>query len=169
MKDRLLNILLAFAVFLVVFNFFLPQPQKQGTVAGTVSVSVADKTLTVPNVPDITVTNATASGVSFDSCADLEILKDYRKIEIDGKFAPFCKKTEIAAGAKAKLDMSVIAPIFSNAGQYAFKLKAAGSESVADATVSERGFFRNVLSELFFRPVLNLFVFLIGILPGHSL
>lgn len=168
MKDRLLNFLLAFAVFLLVFNFFLPQPQKPVPVTGVV-VSVADDNSTVPTIPTVTVTNGTAAAVSFDTCKDFEILKDYRKIEIDGKFTPFCKNVEVAAGAKSVLDLDVISRVFENPGKYAFKLKASGGESIADTTLEERGSMRTLLTETFYRPVLNLFVFLIQNLPGHSL
>lgn len=168
MKDRLLNFLLAFAVFLLVFNFFLPQPQKQAPVTG-VAVSVADDNATVPTIPAVSVTNGTAAAISFDTCKDFEILKDYRKIEIDGKFTSFCKNVEVAAGAKSVLDFSVIARVFENPGKYAFKLKTAAGESVADTTLEERGSMRTLLTEMFYRPVLNLFVFLIENLPGHSL
>lgn len=168
MKDRLLNFLLAFAVFLLVFNFFLPQPQKQAPATG-VSVSVASSSFTVPTIPVVTVTNGTASGASFDTCKDFEILKDYRKIEIDGPFVSFCKNVQIAAGTKAELDFKPIARIFETPGKYAFKLKYAGTESVADTVLEERGAIRTALTEMFYRPVLNLFVFLIENLPGHSL
>ncbi len=168
MKDRLLNFLLAFSVFLLIFNFLLPKPEKPAAQTG-VSLSVASRTLTVPNVPVISVSNATASGVSFDTCADLEILKDYRKINLDGEFSAFCRTEVLNPGEKKALDVSVLAPIFSNPGQYAFKLKSSGGETVADAVLEERGFFRNLFSELFYRPVFNLFVYLIEILPGHSL
>lgn len=168
MKDRLLNFLLAFAVFLLVFNFFLPQPQKTAPVTG-VAVSVASSSFTVPTIPTVTVTNATASGIAFDACKDFEILKDYRKIEIDGPFVSFCKTVEIPAGAKADLDFTPIARLFETPGKYAFKLKYAGTESVADTALEERGAIRTMLTEMFYRPVLNLFVFLIQNLPGHSL
>lgn len=168
MKDRLLNFLLAFAVFLLVFNFFLPQPQKQAPVTG-VTVSVADDSATVPTIPAVTVTNGTSTVFSFDTCKDFEILKDYRKIEIDGGLTSFCKNVEVAAGAKSTLDLSVIARVFENPGKYAFKLKAPTGESVADTTLEERGSIRSLLTEMFYRPVLNLFVFLIQNLPGHSL
>lgn len=168
MKDRLLNFLLAFAVFLLVFNYFLPKPADKAVVTG-VSVTVGEKSSTVPKIPTVTVTNGTASGVSFDTCKDLEILKDYRKIEIDGSLTAFCKTVEVAPAAKATIDFSVISHVFENPGQYAFKLKAGGTESVADTTLQERGTIRNLLTEIFYRPVLNLFVFLIENLPGHSL
>lgn len=168
MKDRLLNFLLAFAVFLLVFNYFLPQPEKQAAGTG-VSISVASKTETVPNVPSVTVSNATASGFAFDTCKELEILKDYRKVEIDAPFQSFCKTVDVAPAAKANLDLSPLARIFENPGQYAFKLKTPTGESVADTRLEERGAVRSLLTEVFYRPVLNLFVFLIDKLPGHSL
>ncbi len=168
MKDRLLNFLLAFSVFLLLFNFLLPKPEKPVVPIG-VSISVADRTLTVPDIPAISVTNATASGISIDTCADLEILKDYRKIDLDGEFRAFCRTESLNPGEKKPIDASVLSPIFANPGQYAFKLKAGGSETVADAVLEERGFFLNFLTELFYRPVFNLFVYLIEVLPGHSL
>lgn len=169
MKDRLLNFLLAFFVFLLVFNLFLPKPQKAETVAGGVSVSVADKTATIPSIPAVSVTNSTTGSLSFDTCRDFEILKDYRKVEMDGPFSTFCKTVEIPAGAVAHLDFSSIARLFELPGKYAFKLRAAGTETVADTTLEERGAFRSFFTELFYRPVLNLFVFLVDVLPGHSL
>ncbi|MDQ1343793.1 MAG: hypothetical protein QG650_513 [Patescibacteria group bacterium] len=168
MKDRLLNFLLAFAVFLIVFNYFLPQPEQKSTPSG-IAVTVAEKSSTVPHIPVVSVTNATASGFVLDTCKDIEILKDYRKIEIDAPFAAFCKTVTVAPGAKADIDLSVIARIFENPGQYAFKMKSPEGESVADTTLEPRGTFRNFLTELFYRPILNLFIFLIENLPGHSL
>ena len=168
MKDRLLNFLLAFFVFLVVFNYFMPKPADKAAVTG-VAVAVAEKTSTVPKIPVVTVTNGTASAVKIDTCKDFEILKDYRKIEIDGALTAFCKTVEIAPAGHEKIDFSVISKVFANPGQYAFKLKANGTETVADTTLQERGAIRNFFTELFFRPVLNLFVFLIETLPGHSL
>ncbi len=168
MKDRLLNFLLAFFVFLVVFNYFMPKPADKAAVTGVV-VAVAEKTSTVPKIPVVTVTNGTAAAVKIDTCKDFEILKDYRKIEIDGAFTAFCKTVEIAPAGYGKIDFAVISKVFANPGQYAFKLKANGTESVADTTLQERGAIRSFFTEIFFRPVLNLFVFLIETLPGHSL
>ncbi len=169
MNDRFLRFLLAFSVFFLLFGFLFPAPEKTTVPAGSVTVEVADASLSVPDVPKVTVSNRTSAPVAFDTCRDLEILKDYRKIEIDAPFSAFCRTVETPSGTGSLLDLSPLAKIFERPGTYAFKLSLSGSQSVAEAELSERGAFRSFFTELFYRPVLNLFVFLIDALPGHSL
>jgi YidC/Oxa1 family membrane protein insertase len=169
MKDRLLNFLLAFAAFLLVFNFFFPKPQQSVQPSGIISIHAAQSSLTVPKIPAITAFNNTSAPVSLDTCKDLEILKDYQKIQIDAPFASFCKTLQVPSGTGAAIDLSVLAPVFENPGKYAFKLSLSGSQSVAEVEMTDRGAIRTFFTELFYKPVLNLFVFLLGVIPGHSL
>ena len=168
MKDRLLNLLLAFSVFLIVLNFVLPKPEQKTSSTG-IAVSVSEKTAVVPHVPVVSVENPTSSPFSFDTCKDFEILKDYRKISADGSSASFCKNVTVSPTGKATIDFAPLARIFETPGQYAFRLKTPSGESVADIRLEERGSLRELFSNVFFRPVLNLFVLIIDELPGHSL
>lgn len=169
MKDRLLNFLLAFFVFLLVFNLFLPAPEKIVRETGMVNIQASEKELTIPAIPVISVFNGTSAPLQIDTCKNIEILKDYQKIEIDAPFSGFCKTLEFSSGTGKNLDLSVLSPIFENPGKYAFKLAFSGSQSVAEIEMTERGGIRSFFTELFYRPILNLFVFLIAAIPGHSL
>lgn len=169
MSEKLLRFLLAFSIFFLIFSFLFPAPEKVDRPTGDVSVVVAETDLTVPTVPSVVVKNATSSGISFDTCREFEILKDYRKIEIDAPFASFCRTVDVAAGTGAAIDFVPIAKVFENPGKYAFKLTLSGSQSVGEATLAERGAIRSFLTEAFYRPVLNLFAFILDALPGHSL
>lgn len=168
MKDRLLNVLLAFSVFLIVANFLLPNPEKRPVPTG-IAVSVSEKTAVVPHVPVVTVENPTSAPFVFDTCKDFEILKDYRKVSLDGPASAFCKTVTVPAAGKHAVDFSALARVFEIPGQYAFRLKASTGETVADIRLEERGALRNLFSSTFYAPVLNLFVLLIDVLPGHSL
>jgi hypothetical protein len=122
MKDRMLNALLAFFVFLLVFNIFLPQPKKDAVTSNAVTLRIASASLTVPEIPSVSVSNTTSGTVSFDTCKELEILKDYRKIEIDAPFQAFCSQIELKAGETKNLDLSALSRLFEIPGKYAFKL-----------------------------------------------
>ena len=169
MKDRLLNILLLTFVFLLAMNYFLPKPApiEEKTVPNFV---VQASSVVIPNIPEIFLKNPTDHTVSFDTCKELEILKDLRRVDIDTDAAKgFCKTLSVASKSSVKLDFSPIHALFESPADIGFKARIDGTELTASIKVEERGFFRILFATVFYAPVLNLFVFLLSFFPGHSL
>lgn len=168
MKDRLLNILLLTFIFLLIANFFLPKPQKAEE-NGEVHFALQKADVTVPNLLKADIVNPTNSGITLNTCKDMQILKDFTPIKIDQNHA-FCKDLTVPAHGKTALDFSPLATsVFANPGDYGLKLTLNGKDITTKFSVEERGLLRTFLATVFYAPVLNLFVFLLDALPGHSL
>lgn len=111
MKDRLLNLLLLTFVFLLVINFFLPKPEKQAE-RNEPYFRLANSEYVVPNIPAIDVVNPTDKEVTFDTCKDLEILRNLQKIEIDASAQSFCKTLKVAPKSELNLDLGALRVLF---------------------------------------------------------
>lgn len=170
MKDKILNYLLISFVVLLSLNLLLPKPEtKTAPVVTGAYIEVAASAGTIPALPVVSIVNPGSAG-KINTCQDIEIIKDYMNVKLDGKALAFCKTVDIAAGGKYQLDIAPIAELFRNSGEYAIKYKnPLGGESVAKYSQSERGFFRKLFSSVFYAPILNLFVLLLTLTPNASL
>ena len=168
MKDRLLNILLLAFVFLLAINLFLPKTEKASEHTDPY-FSVAKTEYVIPNIPVVEVVNPTDRAISFDTCKDMEVLRDLQKIVIDGTAQAFCKMVTVAPKTQLKLDLSSLRALFEHAGDIGFRAKIDGKDVTASVKISERGAIRSFLATIVYQPVLNLFVYILNVLPGHNL
>ena len=92
MKSKLTNFLLIFGITLLAAQLLLPKPAE--TPKTGIILTATKQEYVIPNVPEITVQNYTASSVTFDTCRELEIYKDSQKLTNLPK--DFCKSINIA-------------------------------------------------------------------------
>lgn len=168
-NEKILNFMIAFLLTLIVFNLFFPGAKKQevATTSG-ITLKVLSKDYTIPNIPVLEIDNSTANEINFNTCKDFSIFKDSAKI---GENIPkdFCADVVIKPNTKYSFNFNSISKLFSVPGEYSFKLNTWNNEYTTSFTESEKWFFNNLFSNLFYAPVYNLFVFLISNLPGHNL
>jgi len=75
-------------------------PSSQTTMTGGVSLQIASQTTAIPNLPQISLVNQTASGVTIDTCRDITFFYESNPINDIPQVAPdFCQRLEIGAGA----------------------------------------------------------------------
>jgi membrane protein insertase Oxa1/YidC/SpoIIIJ len=165
MKQRLVNFLLIFGITLLVMQLFLPKPN-QTPVTGVV-LAITKTEYVIPNLPEITVQNHTASGITVDTCKNFEVFKDSQKLV--GLPKEFCKTITVAPAGQEKIDFHPLYMTYRNVGQYNYKLTLDGKEYITQHIQSEQGAFRSFFANVLYAPIYNLFVFILSRLPGHNL
>lgn len=166
MQQKLLNFLLVFFIVLLGLNMFLPSPTKNQTPVSGVFLKLGSQEYVSPNIPDLTVHNASSGAIAFNTCKDFKILKDYR--EISNLPAAFCRDIRIDAGSQTGISLVSVAPLFSAPGNFGYRLVVGKEEATASSVQSEPGSFRTFFFQAFYAPVYNLFVFLVALVPGHA-
>lgn len=167
-SDKLLNFLLAFFLALIVFNLFMPK-QNETKVSEDITLKALSASYALPNIPVLELDNTTDKDISFDTCKNLEISKDWAKITGLSNVKWFCKTFKASAKSKMNLDLNPISKMFLSTWSYAFKANISGKTYEAKTEIQEKWFFNSFFSSVFFAPVYNLLVFLIWSLPGHNL
>jgi hypothetical protein len=165
MKSKLTNFLLIFGITLLVAQLFLPKPN-QTPLTGIV-LATTKQEYVIPNLPEITIQNHTATGITFDTCREFEIYKDSQKLTNLPK--EFCKQIIIAKDGQEKIDFKPLFLSYRNEGQYNYKLTLDKKEYITQHVQSQPGSIRSFFSTILYAPIYNLFVFIISILPGHNL
>lgn len=167
-NDKILNFLIAFFLALIAFNFFFPtQKPAQTQTPSWIVFKVLKNDYTLPNTPVLEIDNNITSDLSFNTCKNLNIYKDSLKVE--NLPSTFCKDVTVTKNSKYTIDINPIAKLFANVWQFSAKLNVWAKEYSTDFTISEKWFFNNFFSTIFYAPVYNLFVLLISFLPGHNL
>gem|GEM_PF-2222899 len=94
-KDKLLNFAIAFLITVLIFNFF--SSKKETTiVSNTIIFKSASDNYTIPNIPNIEITNNLDKLISINTCKNLTIRKDGAKIEnIEKSFPKFCTNLDV--------------------------------------------------------------------------
>jgi hypothetical protein len=82
---KFLDLLLVFVVTLLIANYFLPkQPSTSTTIPEGIIIQTKQSAVTVPNFPEISIWNHTTnSGITIETCRDVSISINNRKIEKD--------------------------------------------------------------------------------------
>jgi YidC/Oxa1 family membrane protein insertase len=140
----------------------------------------------------LTVQNNTPATITLqDACGDLPFeIAEYKDGEwavVSGSYEEECETPdtviEIAAGEKESFNYkNWTYRLFGESGRYRIEMQTAGkSQTTSTETIEaktlysnefsfeERGFFSSLWLEFVYRPTLNTLVFLIEVLPGHSL
>lgn len=120
-KAKLFNLfVLAFAISLTIQVFFLPK--KDTTIAAPgINMSIEDDSITIPNIPKISLQNTGTGSVKILPCESVSIKIDsigsVNNIATD---APaFCQEMAIDAGGTSVLPMESLYRLFaSTAGKY---------------------------------------------------
>lgn len=168
-NEKILNFLIALFLTLIILNFFLPS-KKEAQNENKITFSTLNKEYTIPNVPTITVKNWTTKEFTFNTCNNLEIYKDSAKIEkIETSNPWFCKDITTKPNESSNINFEAIAKIFSVKWDYELKLNSWETKNTISFSQTEKWFFNNLFSNLFYWPVYNLFVLFLSKLPSHSL
>lgn len=167
-NDKILNFLIALFVTLIVMNFFLPKNNNK-TIATWIVFSSAKTSYTIPNSPVLTINNFDDKIQKINTCKNITITKDWTKIENISKDAPnFCKDLEIKKWEPVTIGLEDL-KIGSISWNYVFDLNVEDKKYTVATTQSEKWFFNNFFSTIFYWPVYNLFVLFLSYLPNHSL
>lgn len=165
MKQRLINFLLVFGITLLLAQLFLAN--KNQVPATGIVLALTKQEYVIPNIPDLTIENHTASGIVFDTCKEFEIRKDSQLLSNLPK--EFCKTISVAKDGKEKIDFKPLFLTYRNVGQYDYKLALDKKEYIAQHTQTQQGAFHSFFSNALYAPIYNLFVFILSILPSHNL
>ncbi len=167
MQHRLLNILLVFIISMLVFNYFFPNKTEKEVQKTWIFLKTLKNDYTVPNMPVLELDNNTNKEIKFNTCSNFQIFKDSKKIEQIP--SSFCKDEVIKANTKYSFKLDSLSKLFFISWQYSFNLTLDKELYSTNYTQSEKWFFNNLFSNIFYAPVYNFFVFLISFLPSHNL
>ncbi len=124
-KLRILNIfVLAFLVSLAVQYWFFPQ-KTNTAVPPDVYISVEKESITVPNIPKITVHNTTSGSILVNPCQDITLTIDSQMLTgIQDVTPDFCVPLSIDAQDTKHLSFDPLYKVFSTKpGKYIITLK----------------------------------------------
>lgn len=172
--SRFFKIWLFSLVALLAFQTLFPSKPAVSAPQGSVTMKVANgASLSVPHLPALTVTNASAADVSFDACKDLAFVVN--GVAVTDLPTP-CKAVTVAGSGgtysfadKDKGDFVALAKYFQVPAEWEFRLSVAGASLTGSVTMERPGVFKSFLLSVFYEPIYNLFVFLIREMPGHTL
>lgn len=174
-NDRLLNFVIAFFLAVILLNLFLPKKDTTITQAGIVFKSMS-KSYTIPNLPNLQITNNYENVISINTCDDIKITKDWSVIEnIKWTSPDFCKNIIINPKEIKSIEFNPISKLFINVWEYWFTISKdfekswKNKEFVANFSQVKKWYINTFLSNIFFAPVYNLFVVIISNIPNHSL
>ena len=170
---RFLRIWLIAVVGLLAYQTLFPAAPR-ATADAAVTLTVANGTaLSIPHLPQLTVTNPTASGVTFDTCKDLSFKVNGATV----KDLPVpCHAVSVAASGgtysfaqKDKGEFVALATYFQVPATWEFVLAMDGKTLSQSVTLSRPGAFKGFFLAAVYEPIYNLFVFLIREMPGRNL
>lgn len=170
-KLRLLNIFaIAFLGSLLIQYWFFPV-QKPASVIQDVFVSVESDSITIPNIPKVTIHNTTSGAITINPCEDITVSIDSRPLTWIRETAPnFCNPITVTAGTTALLPFDALYKLFSTqTGKYLVSMKTPSWDRTISIDVTLPGSFKSGITTLVYEPIYNLFVALLTWIPGHSL
>ncbi|MBC7503789.1 YidC/Oxa1 family membrane protein insertase, partial [Candidatus Gracilibacteria bacterium] len=170
-KLRIINLfVVAFLVSLLIQYWFFP---KQNTVLiiPDIYLSLESDSITVPNIPKITIHNTTTGAIIVNPCDDINISIDSRPLSgIRETASGFCMPINITAGSTQLISFATLYKVFSQqSGKYIISMKTPLGERSIAFSLSMPGTFRSTLTTIVYEPIYNLFVALLTWIPGHSL
>lgn len=123
---KILNIALFALVITLILQIFI-SPQKTNIQPGIVSIITKEKSVTVPNIPQITIHNNSTDSVSFNPCTDLSISVNSKFVEnISNAYGEKCSDVTINAGQSSNVDLTPLYRMYANnnsAGQHILTIK----------------------------------------------
>jgi len=181
MKNRVVNILLFTVVFLLLFQLFGGKKAETGpkediaislpsklVIGKEVALSVQNNSLFPLTIPNPCPKNPLQ--VEFYENGEWKM----RDAETDAANCTEPAQWEILLGKSQKITFALWnVKLFGTEGLYRVTLKAAldGKDKVytKEIQITHPGVFRRFWTEVFYRPIINTLVFLVSVLPYHSL
>ena len=180
-KSRIWDFLLIFAIvtlsYQLIFRVFFPVQTPANTASGVV-LSLKDETVSVGNVPVLTLKNNTAGPVTIaDRCPKPPV--DIFRKDGNGVFVDVTPAEAITTCAPVpavepgkKVNFSLTPwkqALFAETGTVEFRLPGGGTGAVATVTMTEPGLVTKAFRAFIMKPLLNALIFIASVLPHHSL
>lgn len=170
-KLRLINLFaIAFLGSLLVQYWFFPV-KNTTPVVQDVFISVEKDSITVPNIPKVSIHNTTTGSIVINPCDDITLSIDSRPLVWIREMAPnFCSPITILAGTTSHISFDSLYKLFATqTGKYLISMKTPSWDRTISINVGLPGSFRSAITTLVYEPIYNLFVALLTWIPGHSL
>lgn len=171
-KTKLFNLfILAFIVSLTIQLFLFPK-KDTSPINTIVSVSIKDDTITIPNIPQITLKNSSTWAINIHPCTDIVLKVDNKGTIgwIEATMPEFCKELTINPGESKHIDMNPLYKLFSSTTwKYVMSINTPYGERLVYFDVSAPGAIRSLISTIVYQPIYNLFVALLTWIPWHPL
>lgn len=173
---KLLNIALLALLITLVMQVFLPKPAPLIN-PNSISLVAQSRSIHLPNIPQITVQNATTKPFIYNPCEDITLTANSESVQISSFYTKAqvpCSAVTVPAGSGSLLNLSPLHRFYASpksVGGNIFTLKNATLANTPQISVevTRPGFIISFLSALIYEPIYNLFVGILTLLPGHEL
>lgn len=167
---KFFNILL-FALILTMITQIWMAPKVTPIAENSIALTTTADSVTVPNIPQITVHNTKTEDFAFNTCEHLSLVYSPATSANTIAFpSENCQEITVKAGSSHLLDLSFLHTSLSKLhGKYELKLSSGDIERKIDFSVERPGFFKTMATTLVYDPIYNLLVGLLLIVPDHSL
>lgn len=151
-----LNIFLVALLTVLIFNLFLGNKTQEW-----LNITFESQNYTVPASVWVKISNFSDEKFSLNACENIEIRKNWKKIEFSQEFCEKNKSIEAETKKVTIIDYKSEYEKFKETWDYNLKVVSWESEFADKTTVSMKWAFSKVFSELVYAPIYNLFIFLI--------
>lgn len=158
MKDKILNFLLFFSVFLLIFSFFSEPKQKNLT--WDIVFSSTSSGFTVPAIPNFYIENGSDKSFEFNACEDLTVFKSWKKYEIESKK---CQDLTVLSWEKVVFFHWEDYKDYSDFWNYSLKLNKENLELTTTFEIENKGFFNKLFSTVIYAPIYNTIVYFLNL------
>ncbi len=165
---KFFNILLI-ALIITLAMQILIGPKTTPIAENSIALTTTTSSVTVPNIPQITVHNTKNEDFTFNTCNNLSIVyspaTSSNPVPVEN-----CEDIVVKSQSSHLLDLSSLHTYFSKfIGKYELKLAAGDVERKIDFSIETPGFFKTIGTALIYDPIYNLLVGLLLLVPGNSL
>lgn len=165
---KILNIALIALIITLCLSIF--QPKNSAVPTNAVSLSVQNKSVSIPNIPIVSVHNTTTSDVSINTCQDISLTQNSNNVDIKSVAPDFCETKTFGSGTTTALSLEKLHSLFAfTPANYILSMNVGGSVKNIAFDVQKAGIISTFFTTILYNPIYNLFAGLIQYIPGHSL
>lgn len=167
---KIFNILLISLILTMILQMFIGSPTKN-IADNSIAITTTTPSVSVPNLPQITIHNTKSEDFSFNTCENLSLVYAPSTLSNAITFSESdCQDVTVAAKTSQLLNIDFLYKTFqAMQGKYELRLSVGDIQRKIDFSVEMPGFFKTFLTTLIYNPIYNLLVGLLMIVPNFSL
>ena len=156
---KILDILFIVLITLLIVNLFSGEKNEK-KINNNLIFTFTDSNYTIPASIWIKIKNNTASWITFNTCSDLKIKKDWDNIKMSDSF---CKNINLSSSSWITINYSSEYKKFINTWKYSLFININNKEYFDGFELENSGSFIKIFIWLFYAPMYNLMIFLLDI------
>ncbi len=160
---KILDFIIIFLLVFFIVNFFNTNKEKQPLVKNNIIVKTTKDSYTIPASVQLLIENNTASGITLDTCEDIEVNYLWVKKEFS---KDFCKTINIEPTKTKTIDFSSEYQNFLETWNYIISVKTWEKVYPQAVNIETKWTISKLFVYLFYAPAYNLIIILIELFKG---